>query len=235
MDHLEVGSTRLDPDQAHHLRDVLRMKAGEAIEPFTDDGLIGEAVIDRLDSDQVWLRIDRVWRNEKAMQIMIASALPKGQRADWMIEKLSELGVDRFIPLSTARSVVEPSGKNKHERWERIATESAKQSRRGGVMQIDTLTVVDQVMAQHGEGFYLSTDPAAVPILGLGQSQIQNLKSKISLYIGPEGGWTNQEIELFHASSLTGVKLTGTILRVETAAVAAAAIVASIRDSYEVP
>src|SRR5687767_15989799 len=76
----------------------------------------------------------------------IAAAVPKGDRADWMVEKLSELGVEEFIPLASARSVVLPEGRNKRERWVRIATEAAKQSRRGGVMRVGELTPVAEAL-----------------------------------------------------------------------------------------
>jgi 16S rRNA (uracil1498-N3)-methyltransferase len=140
-----------------------------------------------------------------------------------MIEKLSELGVSRFIPLATARSVVLPTGQNKRDRWVRIATESAKQSRRTGVMQIDELTPLSKVVDLRAEGqmvFYLSTAASATSISSF------SLHPSALLLIGPEGGWTPDEIALFESHHLTGVKLTATILRVETAAVAAAAVVA---------
>src|SRR5262249_28805891 len=149
---------------------------------------------------------------------------PKGERADWMIEKLGELGVNRFIPLAAARSVVLPKGQGKYERWKRIATESAKQSRRVGVMQIDELTEISAALA--GGGFYLSTRDDATPLVSIEHSQLRNPR----FLIGPEGGWTDEEIESFKIAGLTGIKLTATILRVETAAVATAAIVACLQQ-----
>ena len=144
-----------------------------------------------------------------------------------MIEKLSELGVTRFIPLKTARSVVHPTGQSKRDRWMRIATESAKQSHRAGVMRIDELTEIDQLEFAQGKGqwWYLSTKEDAMPIA---RACSETSFDQLFLLIGPEGGWTDEELSHFASSGLTGVKLTATILRVETAAIAAAAIAATM-------
>lgn len=225
----------LDPDQAHHVRDVLRLKTNDPLELFDDAGTVALVRIIECDPSHVAVAVEQVQEKTATGEIVIASAVPKGDRADWMVEKLSELGVTRFVPLATARGVVLPTGQNKRDRWTRIATESAKQSRRAGVMQIDALTPLKAFLdALTAAGrmqndvqsnpciFYLSTKENAVPILS---SSILH-PSSLTFLIGPEGGWTGQEIDLFKSSHLTGVKLTGTILRVETAAIAAAALVA---------
>jgi 16S rRNA (uracil1498-N3)-methyltransferase len=142
-----------------------------------------------------------------------------------MIEKLSELGVSAFIPLATARSVVHPQGQGKRQRWERIAIESAKQCRRAGVMRIEPLTDLKDALKSVAGGWYLSTGEAK-PI-----SQIlQSITGSLSVFVGPEGGWTEQEIEAFESKGLSAVGLTSTILRVETAAISVAAIVATQVD-----
>ena len=82
-----------------------------------------------------------------------------------MVEKLSELGAAAFIPLITARSVVHPEGRGKRDRWQRLATESAKQSRRVGVMRIEELTKLeDALAAAAGAGWYLSPGDDAVGV-----------------------------------------------------------------------
>jgi 16S rRNA (uracil1498-N3)-methyltransferase len=129
--------------------------------------------------------------------------------------------------LKTERSVVNPGGKNKYERWARIAMESAKQSHRRGVMRIENLTEVKQLVAQEVENtagavFYLSTDLDAV-LLTDALARLDPSRERL-LLIGPEGGWTDTEINLFEDSGARGVKLTSTILRVETATIAGATI-----------
>jgi 16S rRNA (uracil1498-N3)-methyltransferase len=224
---LRTGQIELDMASARHLRDVLRLTAGMEVEVFDDAGAVASATITRCD-EAVIVNIDAISApaDANAREITIAAAVPKGERADWMIEKLSELGCARFIPLATARSIVLPEGRNKKERWMRIATESARQSRRRGVMRIDELTRLEDLLRRDAQAtFYLSTASDAPSILEHLQSD------RLMLLVGPEGGWTAEEIVAFAQHQITGVRLTETILRVETAAVAAAAIasVSSIR------
>jgi 16S rRNA (uracil1498-N3)-methyltransferase len=234
---LQPGEILLDKFQAHHLREVLRLKIGSSVELFTDGGLVAQGTVTRADPEAVTVRVETVEQSKTTGELIVASAIPKGDRADWMIEKLSELGVARFIPLKTARSVVHPTGQSKRERWMRIATESAKQSHRAGVMRIDELTEIDKLLAGdltplpglplkwQAQRWYLSTKEDAVAI---GQFCKDSHLEQLFLLIGPEGGWTDEELSHFASSGLTGVKLTATILRVETAAIAAAAIAATM-------
>lgn len=197
------------------MRNVLRLGAGDKVEAFDDGGAVATAQITQIEPI-VALQVEDVRRQESVIHLTIAAAVPKGDRADWMIEKLSELGCARFIPLATARSVVLPEGRNKRERWMRIATESAKQSRRAGVMQIDELTPLKDIEPQNA--LYLSTEPTARSIANVATT------AGMTLLIGPEGGWTDPEIAFFRENRIAGVMLTDTILRVETAAIAAAVV-----------
>lgn len=221
---LFVGQIPLDPAQARHAREVLRLKDGDQVELFDDAGTVAAGTLLFIGPKELAARVERLDppKSSAGLRLTVASAVPKGERADWMVEKLSELGVFAFIPLSTERSVVKPEGKNKLERWARIATESAKQSRRAGVMRVDELRPLADVVGEQRPALYLSTGPQAEPIQNAlsGNGDLDEL----TLLIGPEGGWTEPEIQLFATSEIRGVKLTSTILRIETAAIAAAAI-----------
>lgn len=210
---------------------MLRLSAGASVELFDDAGFVAAATIETCDRDRVIARVGHVDSpRADRFQWTIASAVPKGDRADWMIEKLSELGAAAFTPLATARSVVLPEGKNKRDRWQRIATESAKQSRRVGVMRIDELTPLTRAISaatSSSVGWFLSTEDGAIPVADAIASLPRDL-AHLLMFIGPEGGWTDEERSGFTRAGLTPVALTTTILRVETAAVAAAAIVASL-------
>jgi 16S rRNA (uracil1498-N3)-methyltransferase len=229
---LSVGQITLDESQSRHAVDVLRLASGTTVEVFDDAGRVatGELVIeDEVDvSVHVTEIHDATSTRPGAIQLTIAAAVPKGERADWMVEKLSELGTAEFIPLAAARSVVLPEGRNKRERWVRIATESAKQSRRTGVMRIGELTTIDAMLQQMKSsdaavGWYFSTADDAEPVANL-FPQLTAGRGVIA-FIGPEGGWTDDELARFVAARLTPVRLTPTVLRVETAAVAAAAVI----------
>jgi 16S rRNA (uracil1498-N3)-methyltransferase len=224
VDVLRTGEVELSDTDARHVRNVLRLTTGTPLELFDDVGGVATGQIVALDP-RVVVRVNEVRSVSRSTpRITIASAIPKGERADWMIEKLSELGCDRFLPLAASRSVVLPEGKNKRERWIRIATESAKQSRRRGVMSIDALTSVGQALTTiTGPAVFLSTEASAPQLIA---TAFGDATDSISLFIGPEGGWTDDEIALFERHHVRPLKLTNTVLRVETAAIAAMAVVA---------
>ena len=149
-----------------------------------------------------------------------------------MIEKLSELGTDVFIPMVAARSVVVPQGQSKFERWNRLAEESARQCGRNNVMRIDPVTPLQALLDQHLNNgpdagdettCFLWADPGVPPLMAYPFTAT----SHFTLLIGPEGGWTDQELSAFAAARIEARRLTRTVLRVETAAIAAAAIVES--------
>ena len=218
-----VGQVPLDPTQARHARDVLRLKEGDQVELFDDGGAVALGTLHFIGPKDVVATVQTLTHvpASDAPRVVVASAVPKGERADWMVAKLSELGVAAFIPLQTERSVVKPEGKNKRERWLRIATESAKQSRRTGVMRVEQLRALAGVLEEKRLAFHLSTSPTAELL----PNALANWRGdELMLLIGPEGGWTDAEIQSFAAAGIRGVRLTSTILRVETAAITAAGI-----------
>ena len=222
---LFTGEVPLDPRQLHHIVHVLRLGSGAAVEVFDDSGRTASGIL--VESDKsFFVRVDQVQdRSTQKLQLIVASAIPKGDRGDWMVEKLSEIGVDRFIPLITDRSVVLPSGTNKTDRWNRLAIEAAKQSKREGMMEIASLTELHTVVEQASEnGLFFSTRPDAAPVRDI------SIKPAADCYllIGPEGGWTETELASMESGGLTAVSLGKNILRIETAAVAASAIVQSL-------
>lgn len=221
---LHPGLITLPDDQAHHARNVLRLAIAEEVELFTAAGQSAPGIIVQLSPHTVVVEVKAIHHPETRFQLTIASAIPKGARADWMIEKLSELGVAIFVPLITERSVVHPEGKNKLDRWQRLAEESAKQSRRPGVMQIQPLTPLPDILKNLTLIAYLSTAPDSQPL----PSILPLRSASLSVLVGPEGGWSDTEIALFQDRHLTPITLGGTILRVETAAIAAASVVAAL-------
>ena len=214
------------PEQARHAVRVRRAVEGDGVGIFDDDGrtAAGELVRDghgwavRLVADAVLSR--------RSTGVTVYSTVPKGQRADWMVEKLSELGVEAFVPLSTALSVVEP-GAGKLERFSRLARESTKQSERIGVMRIEPLMTLEQglghLQASGQKAALLSTERRGPSLARLDVSAV---------FIGAEGGWTDAELETMLAAGLVLGRLTDTLLRVETAAICAASIL-QVRGAAE--
>jgi len=226
---LEIGEVRLDAAEAHHARDVLRLADRSPVEVFDDEGRQAPALLIHVGASGAAVLVTELVEKQSAAEWTIAAAVPKGERADWMVEKLSELGASAFIPLAAERSVVLPQGSNKMDRWKRIAIESAKQSRRAMPMRIEPLISVDQLVVnrmginQSSTGWYLSTEPTATPVMQL----LMPPPQRALALVGPEGGWTDGEMEAFEKAGFLPVKLTSTILRVETAAIAIAALIGS--------
>ncbi|HEY8748666.1 MAG TPA: RsmE family RNA methyltransferase [Tepidisphaeraceae bacterium] len=219
---LFIGKVPLDPSQARHARDVLRLQNGAEVEVFDDHGAVASGLILLAEDNAVAVEVKHIAElaGPSTGRITVASAIPKGERADWMVEKLSELGVDAFIPLAAERSVTLPQGTTKFERWNRISTESAKQSRRRGVMAIGKLTSLNDFLEESNPGYVLSTASEVRPLTDV----LVERREAVVLAIGPEGGWTEQELTRFAAKGHQQVSLTSTILRTETAAIAAATV-----------
>ena len=223
-----MGRVVLDPVQAKHAREVLRLAEGATVELFDDRGATASGRLVFPAERQAAVDVEMLREPQAgAVRLIVAAAVPKGERADWMVEKLSELGVAAFVPLAAERSVVLPKGAGKHERWVRIATESAKQSRREGVMRIEQLTPLGELLSHKPHGLVLSTEQTAKPIL---DAWDWSFLGELTLFVGPEGGWTESELSALAVAGIQPVALTKTILRVETAAIAAAAVVQTLID-----
>lgn len=229
---VRAGDIALDSAQAHHARDVLRLPDGTEVEVFDDSGATAMGILHYGESNGANVRIAHIDPDavHAGLRWIIAAAVPKGDRADWMIEKLSELGTSAFIPLQTTRSIVLPEGRSKRERWMRIAVESAKQSRRRGVMAIESLTSLNDAIQAA-----IKTSESAAWVLATevpGESIQEKIAKRpgaqtLTLFVGPEGGWTADELALFNRHGVAPVRLGYTILRIETAAIAIAAIVST--------
>jgi 16S rRNA (uracil1498-N3)-methyltransferase len=227
IESVHVGDVALSPEAAHHARDVLRLGVGDVIELFDAAGATAEATI-LTTADPMVARVQIIAASRRgAGALTVASALPKGNRADWMIEKLAEIGVSRFVPLLTERSVVHPQGNSKLDRWNRLATEAARQSRGTGVMQIARPSKLGDRIVPRANDFdaseitiYCSTAPGAASLTELPLPTDRS----ILLLIGPEGGWSENELRLLAESGAAAAALTQSILRIETAALVAAGI-----------
>jgi 16S rRNA (uracil1498-N3)-methyltransferase len=155
----------------------------------------------------------------------VAAAVPKGPRADWMVEKLAELGTAAFVPLITERSVSLPEGKQKTARWARLSSEASRQSGRLDIMRIGPLTPMKDALSIAAEIKWYLAPHASKSAFDIATNA--KAPSSLLMLIGPEGGWTEQETALFDSAGLSAVGLGQTILRIETAAIAAATIAAA--------
>lgn len=221
----------LPREEAKHAKRVLRLEQGDAVELFDGAGRVASGVVAAV-GQGVSIEVGSVRDAERSHPVInVAVALPKGDRAATLIEKLSELGADRVVPLITQRSVVDP-GKGKLERFDRIALESAKQCGRAWMMTIDKPTMLEHVLERPGDALRLIGDPDGAgvqdlpSVAGAGES---DAASSVVVLIGPEGGWTLAERDEAAEAGFLPWCFSRNVLRVETAAIAAVAI---LRDRF---
>ena len=215
-DPLTADQAELDDQEARHLRDVMRLKVADEAELFNGQGVVAAATVSRVSKRCVELQIQSrrtVERSEH--RVTIAAAVPRGERFRWMIEKLTELNVDRFVPLQTQRSVVTP-GAGKLERMRQNVISASKQCCRNYLMTIDPVTEWKPFVEAFGPSILLA-DPNGEPVSNFG-----GLPTGSVFAIGPEGGFTNEESASAVGSGANSICLGETILRIETAAIVAA-------------
>lgn len=217
----------LDPDQSRHAQRVLRLGAGAAVQLIDGRGHVARATIAEADGRVVACRVDSVERVERVLpQITLASAIPKGPRGDAMANDLAQLGADVLVPMRTARSVVHP-GDGKLERYRKHAAEAGKQSGRAWFMAVAPLTAFVAVLETHaGAEVKLLADPAGEPTAAIAARLVD--AETVVVLVGPEGGFTQEEAAAARDAGFVPWHFAPHILRVETAAAAAVAVLRAL-------
>ncbi|HYV39088.1 MAG TPA: RsmE family RNA methyltransferase [Gemmataceae bacterium] len=217
---LQPGPVTLDGPEARHLATVCRIRPGDAVCLFNGDGHEYPARVLTVERRQIELEVVQQLSPERELKfhLEVAAPLPKGDRAQFLIEKLTELGVKRYVPLETERSVVQPS-EAKLEKLERYVVEASKQCGRNTLMVIAPLVNWMEYCKQGNlpERRILG-HPQGISLLGKNDSG-----SDVVCAVGPEGGFTEQEVQTAVTCGWQTVNLGSRILRVETAAMILAA------------
>lgn len=216
----------------HQIRDVLRLKPGDALVLLDNSGWAHRAEIVTIDREVLRGRVVDKWKleTEATARITLYQSLLKGQKFEWVLQKGTELGVAAFVPLLAARCVIGSLNDvtaARMERWQKIIVEAAEQAGRAVLPSISTATLFAHACkrAMHSGGL------ALIPYEGERsyglREALQNVpKSKeIHLFIGPEGGFTEEEIALAREHNIAPVSLGSRILRAETAGLAAVAAI----------
>lgn len=223
----------LTGSEVHHLAGVMRAKVGDEITLFDGSGLEFTGRIESLKKDRCELTIvaRREVSREPTVAITAGVALPKGDRQKWLIEKLTELGVTEVVPLLTRRGVVQP-GEQAAARLRRSVIEASKQCGRNRLLEIAApVEVTSWFTAAANGALRLLADPSGEPLSAL-QSQIQTA-AQVQIAIGPEGGFTAEEVAAGMAAGWRAVSLGTSILRIETAAIAVAATCIALAATKE--
>ncbi len=214
---LAPGPVHLDGPEAHHLATVCRLRPGDAVCLFNGDGHEYPARITHADRREVILDITAIEspERERLSQIHVGVALPKGDRVQFLIEKLTELGVTTFTPIECEHSASYPRD-GKREKLERYVIEASKQCRRNVLMQIADAMTFQAFCAtlQPGERGLIAHPYDAQPLPSIATA------SAIRIIIGPEGGLTDAEVQQARTLGWQAVNLGPRILRTETAAIA---------------
>jgi len=194
---------------------VLRLKEGDTVELFNGRGLSGRAEVLGFDEGFTFLRAV-AWDEapEPSPRVTVASAVPKGPKADDMVAMLSQAGADVFVPMVCAWSVVDPRA-GKVERFAKLSAESAKQCGRSWLMQVAEPTELGKVL-MGPKDVGLGMDPDAEPIGDLPE-QLRGA-ANVTILVGPEGGLTPEELRACDNAGFTRWRVGGQVLRIETAA-----------------
>jgi 16S rRNA (uracil1498-N3)-methyltransferase len=215
------GTATLDAAEAHHLLHVMRAKVGTAVTLFDGHGGEYDATIAKCGRSEVLLSVAerRKVNRELPVRITVGVALPKGDRQKWLVEKLTELGAAKLVPLSTERSVADLKGKSL-EKLERSVIEASKQCGRNTLMEITEPVALGEFLNTSSDLRFLAHPT--------GES-LANLKlgtaNEVAILIGPEGGFSEAEVDGARAAGWQCVGLGASILRIETAALAMVAMV----------
>ena len=236
---LGLGEFTLDGPDAHHLTTVRRFTAGDTVVVFNGDGREYRAEILTAGKKSAVLNVTAVDDVDRELRfpVVVAAALPKGDRADYLIEKLTELGVTTFVPLVTERSVVNPRDA-KIEKFARQVIEASKQCGRNRLMSVEPPCRLGHRHRPPG----IAGDAVLVPhrrrrstlwteLVRVGEQHGDG----VVIAIGPEGGFSDVEVAMAVAADWRPASLGRRVLRMETAAVAAAAVVVGWVESGDRP
>jgi len=210
----DCGTVVVEGPEAHHWSHVLRGTAGDPVELFNGNGRVARAVVTKIHKRGLELQLQEV-RNEPRPpdELTLATAVPKGDRFDWLIEKATELGVTRLIPLVTSRSIVDPRD-SKLEKLRNTVVAACKQSRRNHLLEITSVTGWDEFLRSHSGPQVLLAHPipGGPPLSGIDWSS-----PSLTCVIGPEGGFAESEVAAALARGFQSIQLGPQILRIETA------------------
>jgi 16S rRNA (uracil1498-N3)-methyltransferase len=221
-DKVEGDRAYLLDNNANHLFRVLRAQAGQQYDVVAD-GVARLGTITFASSNKVELHLGEEVLSEALPEIEIYLSIFKFDHMEWAMEKLTELGVTRIVPMVAARTShhLIKAAESRVERWRKIAKEASQQARRVSPPEIDEAVKLEKAMAAAiAARVVLSEVEESVSL----KSALAGIRPPLAMAFGPEGGWTEEEVQLFKDHKWLSATLGHTILRAETAAIAAVAV-----------
>ena len=228
-------SITIDGPEFKHITKVMRLNAGDHIQIFDGNGTIASGNIVEISKHSALVQpenIEVIPNPNSQSPIIIAASIAKKDRFEWLISKCTELGVDHIYPVIFDRTVKQPGNEKKLlERYRTIALNAAKQCQRLYLPEIESPATLAQTLAniknQYSDTQFMigSLDNTAEKI-----DKCFSKGSPTAALIGPEGGMTDDEINYLESQGAHPIRLTSTILRIETAAIAFGSILCTLRD-----
>jgi 16S rRNA (uracil1498-N3)-methyltransferase len=221
-DKVEGDRAYLLDNNANHLFRVLRAQAGQQYDVVAD-GVARLGTITFASSNKVEFNLGEEVLSEALPEIEIYLSIFKFDHMEWAMEKLTELGVTRIVPMVAARTShhLIRAAESRVERWRKIAKEASQQARRVSPPEIAEAVKLEKAMAGAiGARIVLSEVEESVSL----KSALAGIRPPLAMAFGPEGGWTEEEVQLFKDHGWLSATLGHTILRAETAAIAAVAV-----------
>ncbi|SEF74408.1 16S rRNA (uracil1498-N3)-methyltransferase [Caloramator fervidus] len=227
IDYPNIYITGEDVD---HIVKVLRLRKGDKIQVCDGNGNEYICEITSSDKKEVICNIIESFKNqsEPPINITLYQGLPKAQKMDLIVQKCVEVGVVRIVPVMTKRVVVKTEGKdlkNKLERWQRIAYEAAKQSNRGIIPKVDNIMDFKEAIEDMKQNDLIIVPYEKERLRGIKKLRERNDIKDVAIFIGPEGGFEDKEIEYCLDNGAIPVTLGPRILRTETAGFITSALV----------
>jgi 16S rRNA (uracil1498-N3)-methyltransferase len=235
-DDWDEHTASLRGEQAAHLIRVLRAQAGMECDMVAGDR-VWRAVISGVSGDAVRFTLLSEVKADPALPVTILLSIFKFDRMEWIIEKATELGAERFIPMTARRSEkhLAQAAPARVERWRRLAREAAKQSRRSDVPVVEDVISLKSALnirpAHPGLSLLLAEQERSQTLHATLQAALQQPTMEnpaVHFAVGPEGGWTAEEEALFTSEGWKSVSLGPRILRAETAGITAMAVIAAM-------
>lgn len=226
------GVATITGSDVQHITRVLRLTIGSSLVVADGSGAHYEGCLISSSKDfiQVALSKKTSLSNEAPIRVTLLQGIPKGDKMEYIIQKCTELGVAKFIPVACARSIVQlnkDKADKKQARWQRIAEEAAKQSRRSQIPQVCSVVNLPQALQflEENEALLIPWEEEKAEILKKTLYHLKGKGQKISIFIGPEGGLTPEEVALAREAGGKVVTLGPRILRTETAGLAVVSMV----------
>lgn len=226
---IDAPTVTLYGDTARQIRTVLRMQPGDEIIVLDNSGMEWSVRLAQVGKEVVTGQIigRQPARGEPKLRLTLYQGTLKGQKFEWVLQKGTELGISRFVPLICRRSIITKAEAltKKYERWQRIIQEAAEQSGRGRLPELEpALPLAEAVEPARSNSLSLmfweeATETTLQDVLA------ETRPGSIDLFIGPEGGFTAEEAELAHRAGVRLVTLGPRILRAETAGIAGCAAI----------